>query len=139
MNENELFKLNSVVNEVTKLGWPGLGNIILVVVPPWLFGPLVEFSGSWGEEPGECLHTGSDNPETECHTNISSHLSTVLGASNRESNESPEGPDPGEWNNPSDGSVVDLLQDSVLSLLNVGEEPEAGKDTEGETISVHHY
>ena len=120
------------------MGWPDLWYIVLVVVPPVLLVPFVELDGPGSDEPGEGFHASDDNPESEGNTNISAHLATVLGSSNEEGDENPEGPYPGEWNAPSDSSVVDLLHDSVFALLNVGKEPESSEGSESCTKAVSH-
>ena len=123
---------------VSKLRWPGFWNFVFVIVPPILLLPSVKLSSSWGNEPGEGFHASDNNPESEGNTNISAHLATVLGSSNEEGDENPEGPHPGEWNAPSDSSVVDLLHDSVFALLNVGKEPESSEGSESCTKAVSH-
>ena len=128
----------SVSDEVSELGWPDLWDIILVVVPPVLLLPLVELGGSGGEEPGEGFGASNHDPEEEGDTNVTAHVASILRSTDEEGNEHPEGEHPGEWDHPGNGSVVDFLHDSVLGSLDVGEEPEGAKGTEGRSEGPLH-
>ena len=132
------FTACSVGDEVSKLGWPDLWNVVLVVVPPVLLSPLVELGGSWGQEPRESLATCNKNPEDEGNANISAHVSAGLRSANKEGDEDPDGEHPGEWDHPGNGSVVNFLHDSVLGGLDVGKEPEGAESTEGRSKGPLH-
>ena len=115
--------LDSVVDEITQLFGPGFKHLFAVVVPPLLIVPFVEFNDLWSElEQAEKLEACQNNPETEGIPDVVANLSTDLGATDNEGNPHPESEDPGNWNDPGDGSVVNLLEDAVVAL-DVGEEP----------------
>ena len=135
---NRLYVIRSVCNEVTELGWPDLWDIFSIVVPPVLLTPSVEFGSSWGEVPSKSFASSNEDPEKECNSDVTSHISTNLGSSNKHSNENPKGEDPGEWDNPGDGSVVEFLHDSIFGGLDVGKEPEGAESTEGRSKGPLH-
>ena len=128
----------SVVNEFSKLLWPVLWHVILVVVPPGFRFPLVEvhsilFGTSHLEEPvGEELEATKENPVKNPVEDTISVL--FLSRSNDESNHVPDGKEPGKSSAPGDSSVVNSLEPAVRSL-NVGKEPEDLKKPEGQSLS----
>ena len=115
--------MGSVVNEFAQLLWPDIGDLILVIVPPVLLIELVELDDSWSE-PVEAEELAATNEDSEAEPVAETcPFASVLSAADDEGNEGPEEEQPGEASAPGHGSVVDPLEDAVVSL-DVGEEPE---------------
>ena len=83
--------------------------------------PLVELDNSWTKEPCKSLKTAKNDHKAETKAEVSANVAPrFLSATDDEGKKGPESEDPGEWDDPGDGSVVDLLEDALVSMLNVG-------------------
>lgn len=125
-----LFEIIShVINliPVSKLIGPGIGDFIVVVVPPGLLTPPVELNCWWCEPPCESFKTSKDNQVDESVGEVFAAITTGLKAADHEGKGCPESEDPGEGDGPCYSSVVKSLEDSAI-LANVGEKPESGSD-----------
>ena len=109
---------------VSHLGWPIVGGVFPVVVPPALFSPSIELDDSRSKIESKHFETNRAGPVEESEHHVQANFTASLKSTNEEGNEDPESKEPGDGNDPSNGSVVVFLQVAMVISLNVGEHEE---------------